>query len=98
MLCPSSSVDQQNKDGSFLQRSSFKARKQSRQVDSPSYPSPNPPRGFASVCCISLLFFDLVLITGIFSTLQAAETVLQGRQAVENILRGDDDRLVVIVG
>ena len=43
-------------------------------------------------------FFDLVLITGILSTLQAAETVLQGRLAVENVLRGADDRLVVVVG
>lgn len=31
-------------------------------------------------------------------TLQAAHTVLQGRLAVENILRGDDDRLLVVVG
>ncbi|PPR01425.1 hypothetical protein CVT24_001899 [Panaeolus cyanescens] len=31
-------------------------------------------------------------------TLQAAQTVLQGRYAVENILRGDDDRLLVVVG
>ncbi|KAF8631780.1 hypothetical protein AX17_004995 [Amanita inopinata Kibby_2008] len=31
-------------------------------------------------------------------TLQAAQTVLQGRLAVENVLRGDDDRLMVVVG
>jgi len=31
-------------------------------------------------------------------TLHAAQTVLQGRMQVENILRGDDDRLVVVVG
>ncbi|KAF8908896.1 3-deoxy-7-phosphoheptulonate synthase [Gymnopilus junonius] len=31
-------------------------------------------------------------------TLLAAQTVLQGRLAVENILRGDDDRLLVVVG
>ncbi|KAL0961032.1 hypothetical protein HGRIS_006022 [Hohenbuehelia grisea] len=31
-------------------------------------------------------------------TLGAAQTVLQGRLATENILRGDDDRLVVVVG
>ncbi|KAF8687855.1 hypothetical protein AX14_003637 [Amanita brunnescens Koide BX004] len=31
-------------------------------------------------------------------TLQAAETVLQGRLAVQNILSGDDDRLIVVVG
>ncbi|KAH9480447.1 Phospho-2-dehydro-3-deoxyheptonate aldolase, Phe-sensitive [Psilocybe cubensis] len=31
-------------------------------------------------------------------TLSAAQTVLQGRLAVERVLRGDDDRLVVVVG
>ncbi|KAL0961020.1 hypothetical protein HGRIS_006012 [Hohenbuehelia grisea] len=31
-------------------------------------------------------------------TLSAAQTVLHGRLATENILRGDDDRLVVVVG
>lgn len=31
-------------------------------------------------------------------TLLAAQTVLQGRFAVERILRGDDDRLLVVVG
>ncbi|KAF8677789.1 hypothetical protein AX14_004798, partial [Amanita brunnescens Koide BX004] len=31
-------------------------------------------------------------------TLQAAETVLQGRLAVQNVLSGDDDRLIVVVG
>jgi phospho-2-dehydro-3-deoxyheptonate aldolase len=31
-------------------------------------------------------------------TLLAAQTVLQGRFAVEKILRGDDDRLLVVVG
>jgi len=31
-------------------------------------------------------------------TLLAAQTVLQGRLAVENILKGDDDRLLVVVG
>ncbi|EIW81371.1 3-deoxy-7-phosphoheptulonate synthase [Coniophora puteana RWD-64-598 SS2] len=31
-------------------------------------------------------------------TLLAANTVLQGRRATENIVRGDDDRLVVVVG
>ncbi|KAF5382483.1 hypothetical protein D9615_002990 [Tricholomella constricta] len=31
-------------------------------------------------------------------TLLAAQTVLEGRLATENILRGDDDRLVVVVG
>jgi len=31
-------------------------------------------------------------------TLAAAQTVIEGRQATENILRGDDDRLMVVVG
>ncbi|PFH53967.1 hypothetical protein AMATHDRAFT_72987 [Amanita thiersii Skay4041] len=31
-------------------------------------------------------------------TLQAAQTVLHGRLAVENIIHGDDDRLLVVVG
>ena len=32
------------------------------------------------------------------STLRAAQTVIEGRAAVERILRGDDDRLMVVVG
>ena len=31
-------------------------------------------------------------------TLSAAQTVIEGRAAVENILRGNDDRLLVVVG
>jgi len=31
-------------------------------------------------------------------TLSAAQTIIEGRKAVENILRGSDDRLVVVVG
>ncbi|KAF9778039.1 hypothetical protein BJ322DRAFT_1131609 [Thelephora terrestris] len=31
-------------------------------------------------------------------TLSAAQTVIEGRKAVENILRGNDDRLLVVVG
>ena len=46
---------------------------------------------------ITCSFLHLEL-TEISSTLQAAQTVLQGRVAVENILRGDDDRLMVVVG
>jgi len=45
-----------------------------------------------------VLFFFHLELTEISSTLQAAQTVLQGRVAVENILRGDDDRLMVVVG
>jgi 3-deoxy-7-phosphoheptulonate synthase len=40
----------------------------------------------------------LPCIQWIVSTLQAAETVLQGRLAVQNVLSGDDDRLIVVVG
>ena len=32
------------------------------------------------------------------STLRAAQTVIEGRAAVERILRGDDDRLMIVVG
>jgi len=31
-------------------------------------------------------------------TLAAAQTVIEGRQATENVLRGDDDRLMIVVG
>jgi len=31
-------------------------------------------------------------------TLGAAQTVIEGRRAVENILRGDDDRIMVVIG
>lgn len=31
-------------------------------------------------------------------TLTAAQTVIEGRKAVENVLRGNDDRIVVVVG
>ena len=44
----------------------------------------------------SCLFYLYSL--GIVSTLQAAQTVLQGRLAVQNVLSGDDDRLIVVVG
>ena len=36
--------------------------------------------------------------TFLIRTLLAAQTVLQGRLATENILKGDDDRLLVVVG
>jgi 3-deoxy-7-phosphoheptulonate synthase len=32
------------------------------------------------------------------STLHAGHTVIEGRVATERILRGDDDRLLVVVG
>jgi 3-deoxy-7-phosphoheptulonate synthase len=33
-----------------------------------------------------------------FRTFLSANTVLEGRRATENVLRGDDDRLLVVVG
>lgn len=39
-----------------------------------------------------------ILLEDIPLTLRAAETVLDGRRHTEAILRGDDDRLVVVVG
>lgn len=39
-----------------------------------------------------------ILLEDIPLTLRAAETVLEGRKQTEAILRGDDDRLVVVVG
>jgi 3-deoxy-7-phosphoheptulonate synthase len=39
-----------------------------------------------------------ILVEDFPLTLRAADTVLQGRQATEGILRGDDDRLAVVVG
>ena len=37
-------------------------------------------------------------LTWMLRSLGAAQTVLEGRKATEDILRGIDDRLVVIVG
>lgn len=37
-------------------------------------------------------------LTFLTRTLGCAQTVLEGRKVVENILRGNDDRLVVVVG
>ena len=47
---------------------------------------------FHPSCLFYLVFTEFV------STIQAAQTVLQGRLAVQNILSGDDDRLIVVVG
>lgn len=33
-----------------------------------------------------------------FRTLSAAQTVIEGRRSTENILRSNDDRLLVVVG
>ena len=46
----------QQQDVSSLQRSTFQAGQSPREVNSPAYPSSNPPRGFASVCFIFTFF------------------------------------------
>lgn len=62
-------------------------------------PASNPSRGLSIVrrlgCCIG---FNHVLIGCAHRTLLAANTVLEGRRATEAILRGDDDRIIVVVG
>jgi 3-deoxy-7-phosphoheptulonate synthase len=50
------------------------------------------------VKCIRPLIPPQILQEDLPLTLLAAQTVLQGRLAAENILRGDDDRLLVVVG
>lgn len=39
-----------------------------------------------------------ILVEDIPLTLRAAQTIVEGRQAAENIIKGQDDRLLVIVG
>lgn len=39
-----------------------------------------------------------ILIEELPLSLRGAQTVLEGRQQVENVIRGDDDRLLVVVG
>jgi phospho-2-dehydro-3-deoxyheptonate aldolase len=48
--------------------------------------------------CTSVLRCNSYRFSPFKSSLSAAETVLQGRAATENILRGNDDRLCVVVG
>jgi phospho-2-dehydro-3-deoxyheptonate aldolase len=49
------------------------------------------------VCFVTLDDFPLTL-TSMPRSLGSAQTVLEGRKATENILRGTDDRLIVVVG
>jgi 3-deoxy-7-phosphoheptulonate synthase len=49
--------------------------------------------GSTSRCCCPAETLKLC-----FRSFMAANTVLEGRCATENILRGDDDRLMVVVG
>jgi 3-deoxy-7-phosphoheptulonate synthase len=39
-----------------------------------------------------------ILVEDIPLTLRAAQTIVEGRQSAENIIKGQDDRLLVIVG
>lgn len=39
-----------------------------------------------------------ILVEDIPLTLRAAQTIVEGRKAAENIIKGQDDRLLVIVG
>lgn len=41
---------------------------------------------------------NILLTVHSFRTLNAAQTVLEARKAAENILRSNDDRLMVVVG
>ncbi|KAH8825277.1 phospho-2-dehydro-3-deoxyheptonate aldolase [Flagelloscypha sp. PMI_526] len=50
------------------------------------------------VRCTRPLIPPQILQEDLPMTFQAAQTVLQGRMDTENILRGDDDRLMVVVG
>jgi phospho-2-dehydro-3-deoxyheptonate aldolase len=40
----------------------------------------------------------MLTLTWRFRSLGAAQTILEGRKATEAILRGSDDRLIVVVG
>lgn len=39
-----------------------------------------------------------ILMEDIPLTLKAAQTIIQGRKAAENVIKGTDDRLLVVVG
>lgn len=39
-----------------------------------------------------------ILMEDIPLTLKAAQTIIQGRKAAENVIKGADDRLLVVVG
>lgn len=39
-----------------------------------------------------------ILMEDIPLTLKAAQTIVEGRQAAENVIKGQDDRLLVVVG
>jgi 3-deoxy-7-phosphoheptulonate synthase len=48
--------------------------------------------------CIKPLIPPQILMEDIPLTLKAAETIVAGRKAAENVIKGTDDRLLVVVG
>lgn len=48
--------------------------------------------------CIKPLIPPQILMEDIPLTLKAAQTILEGRKAAENVIKGLDDRLLVVVG
>lgn len=48
--------------------------------------------------CIKPLIPPQILMEDIPLTLKAAQTIVSGRQSAENIIKGQDDRLLVVVG
>ncbi|KAL0082255.1 3-deoxy-7-phosphoheptulonate synthase [Phycomyces blakesleeanus] len=48
--------------------------------------------------CIKPLIPPQILMEDIPLTLKAAQTIVEGRRGAENIIRGSDDRLLVVVG
>ncbi|KAI8143529.1 3-deoxy-7-phosphoheptulonate synthase [Fennellomyces sp. T-0311] len=48
--------------------------------------------------CIKPLIPPQILMEDIPLTLRAAQTILDGRMAAENVIKGQDDRLLVVVG
>ena len=83
--------------GHALQRSPSPTWKSSSQVHPTLNPSADLARRFTSVSFITFWFL-IVFFESENRTLSAAQTVIEGRQATENIIKGDDDRLMVVVG
>jgi 3-deoxy-7-phosphoheptulonate synthase len=48
--------------------------------------------------CIKPLIPPQILMEDIPLTLKAAQTIVEGRKAAENVIKGTDDRLLVVVG
>ena len=82
--------------GHAIQGCPRSSRKQSSQIHKAFNSASDPPGRSAFVNNISC--FYLSGLRFLIRTLLAAQTILQGRLAAENILKGDDDRLLVVVG